>query len=370
VAHRAEKSRSSGKRARLAIQVASIVCIVIAVFVGVRIGWFLINSSVRGAALVRQERHSIAAAATREAACATLPSIADSNGPQGLLEVPALGLVAPVLQGTSDAVLDEAVGHVAGSAWPGQPGTSVLSAHDVTWFSGIGALRPGDVVRYVTPCRTYVFRVTEHHIVAAGSPVYTTQASTIVLDTCYPFNALYITSTRYLVYATLTSAMPTHPLSVSPPPPPPPPVPVVPAPRRLAAQGLGLGTNYAPLGTLTITGSPSSAWRQSSAPIKVHFAVLAAYFGAIRSAEQGERSWWAALAPSVPVSAAAQIWDGELSGYATLLDISIEVYGSDVASATLSTEVRAGAGTFHLTVREIVRDGKLLVTGFAMRPAG
>jgi sortase A len=333
----------------------------------VRIGWFLINSSVRGAALVRQERHSIAAAATRESACATLPSIADSNAPQGLLEVPALGLVAPVLQGTSDAVLDEAVGHVAGSAWPGQPGTSVLSAHDVTWFSGIGALRPGDVVRYVTPCRTYVFQVTGHHIVAAGSPVYTTQASAIVLDTCYPFNALYITSTRYLVYANLTSAMPTHPLSA---PPPPPPAPVVPAPRRLAAQGLGLDKNYAPLGTLTITGSPSSAWRQSSAPIKVHFAVLAAYFGAIRSAEQGERSWWAALAPSVPVSAAAPIWDGEMSGYATPVDIAIDVDGSQVTSATLSTEVSTGAGTYRLTVREIVRDGKLLVAGFAMRSAG
>jgi sortase A len=334
--------------------------------VAIRIGWFLVNSSVRGAALVRQERNSIAAAGHGLGGCQTLPGVTTGNSPQGLLEVPALGLVAPVLQGTTDSVLDEAVGHVVGSAWPGHPGTSVLSAHDVTWFSGIGALRPGDVLRYVTPCRTFVFQVTAHHIVAAGSPVYTTQASTVVLDTCYPFNALYITSTRYLVYASLASAMPTHPLSA---PPSPPPVPVVPAPPRLAAQGLGLDKNYAPLGTLTITGSPSPAWRQSSAPIKVHFAVLAAYFGVIRSAEQGERSWWAALAPSVPVSAAAPIWDGELSGYATPLDIAIEVHGSQVASATLSTMVSTAAGSYDLSVHEIIKAGELHVTGFAMRLA-
>jgi sortase A len=351
---------------RRAIVIFSIACITMAVIVAIRISWFLVNSSVRGAALVRQERHSIAAAAHGLGGCQALPGVTMGNGPQGLLEVPALGLVAPVLQGTGDSVLDEAVGHVVGSAWPGQPGTSVLSAHDVTWFSGIGALRAGDVIRYVTPCRTYAFQVTAHHIVAAGSPVYTTQTSSIVLDTCYPFNALYITSTRYLVYASLTSAMPTHPLPASPPPAP---VPVVPAPPRLAAQGLGLDKNYAPLGTLAITGSPSPAWRQSSAPIEVQFAVLRAYFGVIRSAEQGERSWWAALAPSVPFGAAAPIWDGELSSYATPLDIAIEVHGSQVASATLSTVVAAGGGSYDLSVREIVKAGEVHVSGFAMRLA-
>jgi len=356
----------------------SVMSIMAGVMLAGQIGWFLIGSSVRGRTLVRQERHAIAAARSPRA-CQALPGAAQgavtqgavtqgagaARGPQGLLEVPVLGLVAPVLQGTSDAVLDEAVGHVAGSAWPGQPGTSVLSAHDVTWFSGIGSLRPGDVLRYVTPCRTYTYQVTAHQIVASGAPVYTTAASKVVLDTCYPFNALYITNTRYLVYASLASASPTHPL-VTPPPGPPPPQ--VPAPAPLAAQGLGLDHNDAPLGTLTITGSPSVSWRQSSAPLTAESAALTAYFGVIRSAEQGRRSWWTALAPAVPASAAAPIWDGTLSRYNGPLDITLRVNGGQLAGATLSAAVRAeAAGTYDITVREAVSAGRLLVTGLRLR---
>jgi sortase A len=367
--------KRKGLPVRPVIVVLSIMSIAASVTLAARIGWFLIGSSVHGAALVHRERRAIAARSPQ--ACPGRPAAPPAmtagpvagSAPRGLLEVPVLGLVAPVLQGTSDAVLDEAVGHVTGSAWPGQPGTSVLSAHDVTWFSSIGALRPGDVLRYVTPCRTYTYQVTGHHVVTAGSPVYTTAEPKIVLDTCYPFNALYITSKRYLVYASLTSASPTHPLTA---PPPGPPAPRVPAPVPLAAEGLGLDHNDAPLGTLTFTGWPTASWRQSSAPLAVHFAALAAYFGVIRSAEQSQRSWWADLAPSVPASAAAPIWGGKLSGYDSALDITLRVEGTQPVSVTLTAVARAGtgsgnAGPYAITVRETVSAGRLLVTGFTMR---
>ena len=147
------------------------------------------------------------------------------QGPYGLLEVPALGMVAPVLQGTDDSVLSDAVGHDPASVWPGQAGTSVLSAHDVTWFSRIGKLKPGNEIRYVTPCRTYTYRVTSHAIVAAGSLVYGSKTARLVLDTCYPLDALFITSTRYLVYADLISSAPTHAMAARPGRWPPPAVP-------------------------------------------------------------------------------------------------------------------------------------------------
>jgi sortase A len=360
----------AGRRIWTVIVVLSVMCVVAAVVLAARIGWFLVGSSFRGAFLVHQERRDIAAAERDPRACQALPVAASGkpgNGPNGLLEIPALKLVAPVLAGTSDAVLGEAVGHVTGSAWPGQPGTSVLSAHDVTWFSRIGGLRPGDLLKYVTPCRTYTFQVTGHQVVAAGSPVYTTAASEIVLDTCYPFNALYLTSTRYLVYGDLTRAEPTSPLAV---PPPGPPAPRVPAPAQLAAEGLDLDHNRVPLGTLTLTGSPSASWRQSGAPIAVEAAALTAYFGAIRSAEQGKRSWWADLAPSVSPAAAAPVWRGDLSGYGTPLSITLRVDGGQAAGATLSALVTTrSAGTFDLSVRETLISGTLLVTGFRMSPA-
>ena len=282
-----------------------------------QIGAFYYHSSTAGRDLVGQERKEIAWAARSSPACHAPPSAAGGvglapvargggsgrQGPYGLLEAPAIGLVAPVLQGTGDSVLGEAVGHDPASAWPGQAGTSVFSAHDVTWFSPIAKLKPGNEIRYVTPCRTYTYKVTSHAIVAAGSPVYNARTARLVLDTCYPLDALFITSTRYLVYADLIGSAPTHATAARPGSWPPP---TVPAPSRLKAQGLDLAHNPAPLGRLHLTGSPSPAWSQSSAPLQFEAAALAEYFGIIRSAAREERAWWADLAPSVPTAAAAR----------------------------------------------------------------
>ena len=293
-----------------------------------------------------------------------------SGTPRGLLEAPSLGLVAPVREGASDAVLDDAVGHIPASPWPGHPGTSVFSAHDVTWFSRIDGLVPGDEIRYVTPCRTYTYRVTSHRVVPAGYPVYNTAIPSMVLDTCYPLDALYLTNARYLVYATLAVTSPTSLL----PPPRASPVPLtVPAPRALAAQGLGLEQNEVPLGRLRLAGAPSPTWRETNAPLQAEAAALTAYFGVIRSAEQGKRIWWEALAPSVPQRSATGLWEGEITGYDTRLDVTLRVQGDRTLGATLTAEVTtAGSGqpgTYDITVTETVTaTGRLLVSRFTMRP--
>jgi len=281
-----------------------------------------------------------------------------------------LGLVAPVEEGTSDSVLNDAVGHVPASTWPGHLGTAVFAAHDVTWFSRIDDLAREDEIRYVTPCRTYMYRVTSHHVVAAGSPVYNLAVPRIVLDTCYPLDALYPTSSRYLVYATLTATSPSYPPSALWPDSP---AFTVPAAKGLAVQGLDIGHNDGPLGVLRFSGSASSAWRQSNGPLRAEAAALAAYFGVIRSSGQNQRNWWAGLAPSVPTSAAAGLWGEEITDDSRL-DVTLRVRGDRTAGATLTTVVTTGASaqprTFDLTVTETVNGrGKLLVSGFTMRPA-
>ena len=379
----------------LMIVAASIACIVAGVVIVAQLGCFLRDSAVQGTALIHRAHRAIAAAAANGTAClgtighaaaagapghgppsprtttqdrSTTP---DWNGiPRGLLEVPSLGLVAPVREGASDAVLNDAVGHIPASAWPGHPGTSVFSAHDVTWFSRIDGLMPGDEIRYVAPCRTYTYRVTSHRIVPAGYPVYNTATPSMVLDTCYPLDALYLTNTRYLVYATLAVTSPTS----LPPPPRASPIPLtVPAPKALAAQGLGLEQNEVPLGTLSLAGAPSPTWRETNAPLQTEAAALTAYFGVIRSAEQGERTWWEDLAPSVPQPSATGLWEGEITGYDTRLDVTLRVQGDRALSATLTAVVTTAdfnqSGTYDVTVTEnATATGRLLVSGFTMRP--
>ena len=360
------------------------------VVIAVQIGWFLHGSWVHGAALIHQERRAIAAATVNPTACQTSagrpgpahpahgtpapsattksrPASDSRPGPRGLLEAPALGLVAPVEEGTGDALLSDAVGHIPASAWPGRPGTSVFAAHDVTWFSGIDRLQAGDEIRYVTPCRTYTYRVTMHRVVPAGYPVYNTATPSIVLDTCYPLNTLYLTSTRYLVYGTLTTISPT---SVSRTRRPRSPQFTVPVPAALAAQGLATGQNSGWLGVLRIVGSPSWGWHQTSAPLEAEAAALTAYFGMIHSAEQGQRTWWADLAPSVPVSAAAGLWGNGIKHYDAPIDVTLRAAGQRTLGAVLTTALTTGGpaqpGIYALTVAETVTGRHLVVSKFTM----
>jgi sortase A len=359
---------------RVILAGASLLSICAGIACAAQISAFLFHSSVAGHAQVRRELKAIATVSGHAAACQTSPGHASDAGGReagGLLLAPSLGLVAPVLQGTSDSVLSDAIGHDPASVWPGQQDTSVLSAHDVTWFSHLDELRPGNKVRYVTPCLTYTYKVTSHAVVTAGSPVYNTGTARLVLETCYPLDALYITSSRYLVYASLVGSSPTHaPAAI----PGSWPVPAVPAPAQLAAQGLGLTQNPTPLGTLRLTGSPSRAWTQSSAPFQFEAAALADYFGAARTAAQEERGWWADLAPSVPVSAAGALWGDQISAYDSPLLITLRATRTRSVAATLAATVTVtrpdGAGLYDLVVQERVDRGRLRVTQVWMTPVG
>jgi sortase A len=378
-------------RAGPVIVAASIACMAAGVMIAAQVGWFPHGSPVHGATLIHKERRAIAAATVNPMACQASagragpahpahrtparsaatesgPASGSGPGPRGLLEAPALDLVAPVQEGAGDALLSDAVGHIPASAWPGRPGTSVFAAHDVTWFSGIDRLKAGDEIRYVTPCRTYTYRVTAHRVAAAGSPVYSTATPSIVLDTRYPLNALYLTSTRYLVYATLTTTSPT---SVSRTRRPGSPQFTVPVPAALAAQGVAAGQTSGSLGVFRVAGSPSWGWRQTSAPFEAETAALTAYFGMIHSAEQGQRTWWAVLAPSVPVSAAAGLWGNGIKRYDAPIGVTLRVQGYRTLGAVLNTALTTGGparpGIYALTVAESVAGRHLVVSKFTMK---
>ncbi len=287
----------------------------------------------------------------------------------GILQIPAIGLTAPVEEGTGDAELAVAVGHAPASVLPGASGTAVLLAHDVSYFVHIDALRPGDLIRFVNRCSTVTFSVTGHQVVAAGSPVFNTPGpGSLVLDTCWPTNALFFTSHRLLVTAAEVSA-PTPARSASrsghgvvlrsptssraPASPAVSPAPItptvdqvsyqVPAPAALVAQGLTLTQNEAPMGTMTLTGDPSPAWVESPGPMAVTAAALEAYFGGVHAMAQDEQAWWSAIAPGVPM--AGPLVGGEIVGHDAPLDVTIDSSGGTVTSVTLSTEVTVAGGS-------------------------
>jgi sortase A len=221
----------------------------------------------------------------------------------------------------------------------------------------------------VTPCHTFVYTVTGHSIVKAGSPVFQTVHGRLVLVTCYPLNALYLTPNRYLVEATLNAVTNAGQVTDPNPTSGAAPPPSVPAPPALLAQGLDLAHNETPLGVLTFSGTPTAAWTQSPAPLQAEAVVLELYFAALRSAEQDQAGWWMALAPQVPFAAT-----GDLHGVSTPqtvrpLQPSLDMEGTTLTGATVSTSLRVPAGTFSVTMTASVVNGQLEMTGFSMQPS-
>jgi sortase A len=271
----------------------------------------------------------------------------------GVLDMPKLGVTAPVEQGTGDDVLNVAVGHADSTPFPGTAGTSVLLAHDVSYFANVDQLAPGDVISYEVGCVIYQFQVTGHQIVQAGSAIPQLPGDALVLDTCWPTNALWYTPNRYLVetveHSVVTSkgahgVQPkTFATGYS-----------APAPPALVAQGLDLTHNEAPMGTLQLTGTPDQAWDQSPAPLAVEAAALEAYFGGLHSADQHRSDWWAAIAPGVAMPTPLQgAW---VSGHDSPLNVTITANGDTPTAVVLDTVVTLSGGGAPGLYREHVTE--------------
>lgn len=299
--------------------------------------------------------------------------IAGPNQVGGLLEVPALGLQAPVVQGEGDPILAEAVGHDVSSAWPGYDGTAVLAAHDVSYFAHIDTLKPGDLIRYYDGCHVDTFEVTGSAVVPSGSPVRQAESPWLVLDTCYPTDALWWTPNRFLVYAQEVAvanrdgagSREANEIVKTE-------VPVsVPVPSALAAEGLTLKTNFPLLGTLTVKGTPSQGFIESPMPLDVDAAAMTAYFGGMHALAQGRTDWWSKIAPRVPVPRAG--YDAYTSNQYTDLTVKILAAGNRAVGVILnSTYYFSGGaepGIYDLTVTMVVHGSELVIGKWHMVPA-
>jgi sortase A len=285
--------------------------------------------------------------------------------------MPKLNVTAPVEAGTDDAELNVAIGHFDSSPWPGTPGTSILLAHDVSYFGHIDQLVPGDTVNYQVGCTTHVFHVVGHVVVKAGSPVPQLSGNGLVLDTCWPTNALFYTPDRYLVEAQEVSVQ-TSKTAANAAPQQWATGYTTPAPPQLVAQGLTLATNTQPMGVLQLNGTPDGTWAQSPAPLALEAAALEAYFGGLHSASQQRSDWWSLLAPSVPMP--APLSGATVSGHNGPLNVTITAQGSTPTAVTLSTLFTLSGGSapgeYSETVTEAIHGLTVLITNWEVTSHG
>ncbi len=143
-----------------------------------------------------------------ESAPAAEPALVDGR-PIGEIQIPRVGLTAVVAQGDSDAVLRRAVGHLDGTAWPGQSGNVVLAGHRDTFFSPLKRVQVGDVITLRTRGGDFTYLVESTSVVPPGDVqvLQPTGRPTLTLITCFPFAYFGSAPDRFIVRAREADAL-------------------------------------------------------------------------------------------------------------------------------------------------------------------
>jgi sortase A len=124
--------------------------------------------------------------------------------PVARVSVPRLGAGAIVLAGASGQALAFGPGHVERTPEAGEPGTAVYSAHRDTHFAFLGDVVLGDEIRVTRrDGRDVRFRVTGTAVVRwdASGIDPSSDGRRLALVTCWPLDATWPGSLRYVVYA-------------------------------------------------------------------------------------------------------------------------------------------------------------------------
>ena len=121
----------------------------------------------------------------------------------GRIEIPRLGVSAIIRAGADAKTLRKAVGHIPGTAFPGEIGNVGLAGHRDTFFRRLRNIKANDEVRLVTPQGTYVFRVEDTKVVQPRDTwvLNATPEPTLTLVTCYPFTFVGSAPQRFIVRA-------------------------------------------------------------------------------------------------------------------------------------------------------------------------
>lgn len=108
------------------------------------------------------------------------------------IQIPAIDVDAPIVQGDGWEQLKKGVGQHIGTADPGDDGNMVLSAHNDIFgeiFRDLDQLKPGDQIVIHTNQRSYTYVVSGHKIVEPTQTevMEATSQPKVTLISCYPY---------------------------------------------------------------------------------------------------------------------------------------------------------------------------------------
>jgi LPXTG-site transpeptidase (sortase) family protein len=148
------------------------------------------------------EARAIVALARRSVDAGAIGGAIASGSPVARITIPRLQLDAIVFEGVHDEALNAGPGHLPGSAFPGEAGNSVISAHRDRHFARLGEIEVGDTVVTESGARDQRWVVISKRVVDADAPaLFRTRDATLTLSTCWPIRYFGPAPSRLIVTA-------------------------------------------------------------------------------------------------------------------------------------------------------------------------
>lgn len=128
----------------------------------------------------------------------------------GTIQIDAINANLPLYYGDTLAILKLGVGHSSGSYFPGEGKTAVCMAHNSKkYLRELAKVTPGNKIKIKTNYGEFTYEVYDTKIVPQtqlDAVEVENDYETLVLYTCYPFNSLGHTTSRYITYSKLVDS--------------------------------------------------------------------------------------------------------------------------------------------------------------------
>jgi sortase A len=159
--------------------------------------------SVKPAAGAVEPFHTLPLPAPTEADRAGVQRAAPKGSSLGQIEITSIGLTAMIEEGDNGRTLRRAVGHIPGTALPGQHGNVVLAGHRDTFFRPLRNIHKGDEITLTTLDGSYRYRVNFTEVIEPQDTKVLDHSSDAILTlvTCYPFYFVGPAPKRFIVRA-------------------------------------------------------------------------------------------------------------------------------------------------------------------------
>jgi sortase A len=128
---------------------------------------------------------------------------AAADGLIGRIEIPRLLVSAVVVEGVDKITLRRAVGHIPGTALPGQAGNVGLAGHRDTFFRSLRDVKIKDEVQFSTLAGNFNYEVESLRVVDPDNVgvLAPSDHNVLTLVTCYPFYFVGPAPQRWIVRA-------------------------------------------------------------------------------------------------------------------------------------------------------------------------